>query len=91
MSQIMLATIFPNIRVSVFKVKVEVVFIDHLFSIQDKVSVLSVGQNIVDRHDAVRSRGTAGRKGIQFNFQLMKTSDQSETFAFKQTQPSKGA
>ena len=49
------------------KIKVKVVFIVHLFSIQNKVSVLSVGQNIVDRNDAVRSRGTAGTKGIQFN------------------------
>ena len=43
----MLATISPNIRLSLFIV--------HLFSIQDKVSVLPVRQNIVDRHDAVRS------------------------------------
>ena len=62
---------FPQILgFLLLKIKVKVVFIDHLFSIQDKVSVLSVGQNIVDRHDAVRSWGTAGRKGIQFNLQF---------------------
>ena len=59
----------PNIRLSVFKGQGKGCFIVDLFSIQDKVSVLPIRQNIVDRHDAVRSWGTAGRKGIQFNLQ----------------------